>query len=502
MRTLGYPLLLLSLLAPAALVGCGEGDQTVEPEPEPEPDPLCDPFDPGGVLAQQPAIKSMVEVDCGDYVEGWARCYYGVIEQPLDHAAAAEAEEGEYVPTFDNQFKLVHRDCEAPTVIDTNGYGAAEVFFTGELGELFGANWIEIEHRFQGVSAPATRTAHFQHLTIANGAGDVHNLVGAVRPVYGGAIVTTGGSKGGITAIYHRYFYPNDVDGTVPYVAPASIGREDPGYQDYLDTIGPADCRDALRNYQAAIVSDRRDYMLTRMVDDYGYEKDEWQSYIDQAAATMEWGFWQASGVEVCDDIPTAEASDEEHWQFLGVGSGAPPPALPDNDPPDFQLDQLAVSYEWLTEQGFALQPSEHLRELFVIPPQTMAERFAQGLPEVELPGYDSSVTEATIAWVESEAETMVLVYGQWDPWTGGALPVPAQSSSGRYLAPEIGHWAQLTMLPEGKRAEALALVEAFMGKQADLGDLVQGRARRAEAVRRDITRRSLQRALGLGLDH
>ena len=33
-----------------------------------------------------------------------------------------------------------------------------------------------------------------------------------------------------MTAIYHRRFYPDDVDGTVPYVAPISFGAPDLRY--------------------------------------------------------------------------------------------------------------------------------------------------------------------------------------------------------------------------------------------------------------------------------
>ena len=44
-----------------------------------------------------------------------------------------------------------------------------------------------------------------------------------LRPIYGAAWISTGASKGGMTVMYHRRFYPADVDGTVAYVAPQDV---------------------------------------------------------------------------------------------------------------------------------------------------------------------------------------------------------------------------------------------------------------------------------------
>jgi hypothetical protein len=43
-----------------------------------------------------------------------------------------------------------------------------------------------------------------------------------------GKWVNTGASKGGMTSVYHRRFFPNDLDANVAYVAPLSYSQEDP----------------------------------------------------------------------------------------------------------------------------------------------------------------------------------------------------------------------------------------------------------------------------------
>ena len=37
-----------------------------------------------------------------------------------------------------------------------------------------------------------------------------------------------------MTATYHRHFYPKDVDGTVPYVAPNDVDNDEDAYNEFL----------------------------------------------------------------------------------------------------------------------------------------------------------------------------------------------------------------------------------------------------------------------------
>ena len=41
-----------------------------------------------------------------------------------------------------------------------------------------------------------------------------------------------------MTSVYHRRFYPDDVDATVAYVAPISFGAPDDRYIDFLANVG------------------------------------------------------------------------------------------------------------------------------------------------------------------------------------------------------------------------------------------------------------------------
>ena len=77
-------------------------------------------------------------------------------------------------------------------------------------------------------------------LNIWQAATDHHRIVEALKPLYAGKWISTGASKGGMTSIYHRRFYPGDVDGTVAYVAPNDVvNGEDSAYDRFFRRSAP-----------------------------------------------------------------------------------------------------------------------------------------------------------------------------------------------------------------------------------------------------------------------
>src|SRR5574338_1267608 len=177
-------------------------------------------------------------------------------EQPVDHADPGG-------PTFLQEVSLLHHDEKNyPMVVHTSGYWDYYRDRVVELTALLGANQISIEHRYFGESRP--EPADWSKLTIDQMAADEHEIVSALRQLYEGAFISTGASKGGMTAIYFRRFYPDDVDGTVPYVAPISFGAPDPRYNPFLDTLGPTDCREDVRAAATEMLANRREAFLAK----------------------------------------------------------------------------------------------------------------------------------------------------------------------------------------------------------------------------------------------
>src|SRR5262249_51523810 len=127
------------------------------------------------------------------------------------------------------------------------------------------ANQISIEHRFFGESRP--EPPDWSKLTIDQMAADEHAIVSALRMLYTGPVLASGGSKGGMTAIFYRRFYPDDVDGTVPYVAPISFAAPDMRYSPFFDTVGTPECRQAVRDAATEMLAHRRAVLVQRAQD-------------------------------------------------------------------------------------------------------------------------------------------------------------------------------------------------------------------------------------------
>jgi len=468
---------LLSLI----LAACGDnvdlGIDTSEPVAA-----VCSEGDLDQLLAKLPDITSVKPTACGNYVDGQVRCYLLTITQPIDHAAPTS--------TFPERVYLMHRGCDRPTVVADWGY-SNDYFFDDELSTLFQANAIWIEHRYQGESIPAGADWDWHQLTIENGATDMHHVIDSFKHLYGAHWVSTGASKGGITATYHSFFFPHDLDGAIPYVAPASRSRVDPVYQTRIDNVLTDACAQRVRDSQVAALTTRRTMMLARLTDKLG-SADSAPDYLDEMTATFDWGFWQYYGEPYCAQVPTATATDAAFWNFYAGVSGIFGPAGPGND----ELSNGALDYEWLTEQGFALQIGAHVAPLLQssAATMTMEDAFVAQFPDVELPAYDGSVTRSTRHWVEHYAKNLLLIYGDYDPWSGGALDKPTQPSSARFFVPQANHGAQIAGLADADRTVALEYAARMFGVQPVM--TMMARASQAGANRDAILARTLQRHL------
>ena len=73
--------------------------------------------------------------------------------------------------------------------------------------------------------------------------------------------MSTGSSKGGQTTLFYKTFYPDDVDASVPYVAPINIAQEDPRLYHFLDTVGDEAARARIKEFQIAMFK-REDEIL------------------------------------------------------------------------------------------------------------------------------------------------------------------------------------------------------------------------------------------------
>jgi hypothetical protein len=377
------------------------------------------------------------------------RYYVLKFTQPVDH-------EDPTLGVFQQQVSLLHRDDRAkvPLIVQTSGYSDYNRDKPVELTKLLAANQVSIEHRYFGTSRPAP--VDWTKLTIKQAAADQHVVVEAMRKIYQGAFLGTGGSKGGMAAVFHRRFYPDDVDGTVAYVAPISFGAPDVRYASFLDTIGPPPCREAVRNAAVRMLSTRREAMCSsaERQTQHSYTRVALPAAVEAAIVKLEWTFWQYSGVDRCPDVPGPDASDDELFAFLDDVS-------PPSDNNDAKIAAFeAYYYQSYTELGYPDGGTGYLAPFLWFD----EEDYAGELPVPEEPAYNKEAMRDIDDWVEDHGSRLLFIYGEWDPWTKGKFPLGDADDSYAVFVPEGTHMARIQNLELADRELALSKLEAWTG--------------------------------------
>jgi len=206
-------------------------------------------------LRATPGISGVTEVT--STITG-TRFFRFRLTQAVDHTVNGGA-------TFQQFVTLLYRSRTAPVVLATSGYSISQNPGQGEPTRILAANQITMEHRFFNTSTPSP--VDWSKLSIEQSAADEHGVVTALKPLFSGKWVNTGGSKGGMTALFHRRFYPNDVDATLAYVAPISLANGDARYPPFIDARGTPASRAAIEGWQQAILSKRTEVQALLQAD-------------------------------------------------------------------------------------------------------------------------------------------------------------------------------------------------------------------------------------------
>ena len=370
--------------------------------------------------------------------------------QPVDHGDPQS-------PTFLQEVSLLHRDPSAPLVVWTSGYWDYYLDRLTEPTQLLNGNQISIEHRYFGSSRPMP--PDWSKLTIDQMAADEHEIVSELRTIYTGAAIASGGSKGGMTAVYFRRFFPDDVDGTVPYVAPISFGAPDTRYPAFISTLGPSDCHQAIRDLAVEMITHRRAALESRTMTqalDQGYQYTRIQigPAVESAIEGLEWSFWQYFGISYCSNIPALAATDDQMFAFLDTVS-----EIHDSDD-DMLAAFEAYYYQSDWQLGYPDDGTDYLKPYYIY---TDAD-YAGALPTAE-PTYDGGAAMHDVdTWLEQQGARFVFVYGQWDPWTGGKFTLGSAADSLELIEAQGTHGSHITELAPADTQAALARLAAWTG--------------------------------------
>ncbi|MGE3261596.1 MAG: S28 family serine protease [Bacteriovoracia bacterium] len=406
------------------------------------------------VLAQLnslPGVEATEKTTRDDAAKN-VRRFSATIEQPVDHFNPKSAK-------FRQKLVIFHRGYKEPMVLQTSGY----IIFGERLSRLasvFGTNQIQVEHRYFGESTPVP--TDWSKLTVRQSAEDFHHIAETFKSTYSARWVNTGASKGGMTSVFHRRFYPNDLAGTVADVAPFSYALDDDRYVAFVDAVGGAtyaDCRERLYDLQQALLR-RSEEILPEIEGSYEKLGDKLIAY-ESAVVEMPFVFWQygdpTNAQWGCGALPAASASAHTLANFLKVANNP-------NSSADAGLEIFQpYFFQAAAELGGPGAKLSHLRGLLKYP--YVLDPF---LPKGVRTPYSNGVLLDMRGWAAESANKLLFIYGEFDPWTAGSFPrlqTGEKADNHQFVVPRGNHSANFMMLPGTQRSEAIATLSRWLNK-------------------------------------
>ncbi|HMK39870.1 MAG TPA: S28 family serine protease [Bacteroidota bacterium] len=369
------------------------------------------------------------------------------VRQPLDHADPGGM-------TFLQSVYVAHVDESKPVLFETEGYAVRAGGRARELATILRCNQIVVEHRFFGKSAPDS--LRWKYLTTKQAADDHHHIATLLKTIYRGKWVSSGTSKGGQTALFYRYYYPLDVDASVPYVAPVNLSREDPRILKFLRTVGTPEERDKIKEFQISLL--KREKEILPLIDSMTRGKNLTFS-IGKAMA------YEYSVLE----FPCA------FWQY-----GSSTASIPASDaPPDTMLTYLdrVASLFYYSDQGIkTYQPFQY---------QAYTEIGYYGYDITDFRGLLTAVTDPTniilapkntdltfnpavmynvYTWLRDYGNNIIYIYGETDLWGATAMELSGKTNAIKIVNPGGSHRTRIKDLPPTQQQIVYAALEEWLG--------------------------------------
>lgn len=415
----------------------------------------------GDILDRVRSLRGVTSVTEAAAPAGY-RFFKITFRQPVDHR---HPEAG----TFEQRLTLLHKDTSRPMVMYTSGYNVSQNPSRSEPTQIVDGNQLSMEYRFFEPSIPDSPDWPRQ-LTIWQAASDQHRIIRAFQRIYRESWITTGGSKGGMTATYHRRFFPDDVDGTVPYVAPNDVDNDHDAYNEFLANVGTdPQCRAALTAVQRRILGPDRAWFLERTRADAEATGDTWEVLgsldrgMETAVVDLHFTFWQYSPQSACADVPGPEATNEEVWAWTqGV---VPLTGYLDQG----LLGTLAYYYQAAYQLGWYEAYEAPLADVLQHPGGWGGANFVPD--ELKPIAFDRRAMADIDRWVRTRSTEMLYVYGGNDPWGAEAFECgrrAVQRECSVHVVAGGTHGARIAQLPAAERLAATAQILAWAGLGPD----------------------------------
>lgn len=364
--------------------------------------------------------------------------------------------------SFEQRVVVGHVGYDRPVVLVTEGYGgtyALNASYTEELCNILDANLVFVEYRYFLESTPEPRD--WTHLTVENSLKDLHEIRTALGEIYGKKWLATGISKGGMTSIFYRAYFPEDVDVTVPYVAPLNASVEDGRHEPFLEkTAGTALQRQTIRNFQIEVL--KRKKQLMPVFTKYCAERNlSFRAPLEDIFdyCVLEYAFTIFQWGTDVHTIPSTQASDKELFKHLMRVSG----------PDYFQTDSSSLSFfvqaaKELGYYGYDIKPFKPYIGLKTSKDYLRRMMIPEELRNVK---FDKTLYKHTRKFLKKNDPKMVFIYGENDPWSASGicqwLDFSKKKNMHVFIDPTGSHISRINTLAPAQRDEAIRLIKSWM---------------------------------------
>jgi len=391
--------------------------------------------------------QHIISVEAIEPDSGFIQAFKIFIEQPVDHTNPDGTK-------FRQKFYLSHRDKSLPMVIELDGYNI-DFNRPNELASLLNCNKIVVEHRYFGESVPENQNWNF--LNIEQAAKDHHRIIETLKNVYNNKWVTTGISKGGQTAYIHKYFFPDDSDASVCYVAPLNIAQEDPRIYHFLDNVGTENCRTKMILFQREVLkrADKLIPLFKQESDNLGYTYSLGNDRYIFEYVVLEYGFafWQWQKV-ACEQIPDTNASNEVIFEHLKMGSSF-----------DYFADKeiaeiLPFFYQAYSQMGYYGYDISDLKDLLVEVQEPTSRIF---LPKDLDPEFDCCIMQKINTWIQKHGNNMIFIYGELDTWSATAIELTGETNLIKIVKEGGSHRTRINSFDERNQKVIIDSLEIWL---------------------------------------
>ena len=400
-------------------------------------------------LKSIPGIVSVVKMNPNPFFK---EAFVIMVQQPIDHN---HPEKG----TFPQRVILSNLDIDKPVVFITEGYGGdygESEKYLNELCLILDANQLFVEHRFFGKSVPDS--IDWNDMTVENAAADHHHIVELFKQLYKNKWISTGISKGGETVLYHRALYPNDVDISVPYVAPLNYSVEEKRHDRFIrHKAGTVSERESLRECQIEFLKRKSRLMplFEQLCKDKKYNFRAPANLIyDYCVLEFAFSFWQW-GYAV-STIPASTATDKEFFNYL-IKICSPDYFDIESGKPTFPFFVQALKQ--LGYYGYNPKPFKKFMELS----DTHDYIMKLFMPSSNRFIYDPAMSLLVKKYLKKDADKILLIYGENDPWSASAASTRGNHKILKVVQPNGSHRSRIGTMPEEQNKQVVNTLKAWM---------------------------------------